>query len=168
MIIIDIILLIIILGAFIYGWRTGLIKAIGSLIGLVVGIILASRYFELVADWFLPLFKQNENLAKIAGFLAIFLAANIIIGILVTMLQGIFKIIPFLTTINRLAGAVIAIVAAIFSLGFLIIMIDKFPFNEFITRYFENSQIVPRLKAVAEFLTPFIPEALNEIKGVLK
>lgn len=168
MIIIDIILLIIILGAFIYGWQTGLIKAIGSLIGLVVGIILASRYFELVADWFLPLFKQNENLAKIAGFLAIFLAANIIIGILVTMLQGIFKIIPFLTTINRLAGAVIAIVAAIFSLGFLIIMIDKFPFNEFITRYFENSQIVPRLKAVAEFLTPFIPEALNEIKGVLK
>ena len=168
MIIIDIILLIIILGAFIYGWQTGLIKAIGSLIGPVVGIILASRYFELVADWFLPLFKQNENLAKIAGFLAIFLAANIIIGILVTMLQGIFKIIPFLTTINRLAGAVIAIVAAIFSLGFLIIMIDKFPFNEFITRYFENSQIVPRLKAVAEFLTPFIPEALNEIKGVLK
>src|SRR3989338_796042 len=168
MIIIDIILLIIILGAFIYGWQTGLIKAIGSLIGLVVGIILASRYFELVADWFLPLFKQNENLAKIAGFLAIFLSANIIIGILVTMLQGIFKIIPFLTTINRLAGAVIAIVAAIFSLGFLIIMIDKFPFNEFITKYFYNSQIFPKLKAVAEFLTPFIPEALNEIKGVLK
>ena len=168
MLIIDIILLIIIFGAFIYGWQTGLVKAIGSLIGLVIGVMLASRYFEFVARWLLPLFKNNENLAKIAGFLAIFLAVSIIVGTLIAVLQGIFKIVPFLTTLNRLAGAVIGILVAVFSLGFLIIMIDKFPFSELITGYFQNSQVVPWLKLVAEFLTPLIPQALKEIRGAIK
>lgn len=167
MLIIDIILLIILFGIFIYGWQTGLIKTIGGLIGLILGIILASRYFEVVAAWLLPYLDDRDNLAKIVGYLVVFVAVNLVIGLAVTILAGIFKFIPFLTTVNRLVGAVLALAAGVFGLGFLIIMVDKFPFSEFITHYFTNSEIVPWLVAAASYLTPLLPDAVDKVKGIL-
>ncbi len=167
MLIIDIILLIILLALLVYGWRTGLIKTVGGLIGLIVGIILASRYFQIVADWVLPIVDNRENLAKIIGYLVVFVAVNVIIGIFVSILTSIFKIIPFLTTLNRLSGAILGLIAGVFGIGFLIIMIDKFPFSEFVTKYFANSELVPCLVAVASYLTPLLPEAVEQAKGIL-
>jgi uncharacterized membrane protein required for colicin V production len=168
MLIIDIILLIIILGFFIHGWHSGFIKTIGSLIGLLVGIVLASRYFELVAEWLVGFTNGRENLAKIIGFLIIFVAVNVVVAILVVFLTNLFKIIPLMGTLNRLSGAILSLILGVFLIGFLIIMIDKFPFSEFITQYFEDSEVVPWLVAVAKYLTPLLPQAIEQIKGAVE
>ena len=168
MLIIDIILLIILLGFFIYGWQSGLIKTIGGVLGIVVGIIVAGKYYYLVADWLMPILEDKDNLARILGYLIVFVAVNVVMMVLVSVLTTVFKFVPFLTTLNRLAGAVLGLLGGTLAIGFLLIMIDKFPFAEFFTRYLEGSQIVPVIADVAGLLMPLLPEAFKEIKGILK
>lgn len=168
MLVIDIILLIILLGFFVYGWQSGLIKTVGGVLGIVVGIIVAGKYFQVVADWLMPILENRDNLAKILGYLIVFVAVNVVMMVLVSVLTSIFKFVPFLTSLNRLAGAILALLGGVLAIGFLLIMIDKFPFADFLAKYLEGSQIVPVIADVAGVLMPLLPEAVKEIKGILR
>ena len=67
-----------------------------------------------------------------------------------------------------MAGAVLGFVIGLFILGLIIIMIDKFPFADFIKPYLEESRLVPPLSKIAELILPLLPEVVKEIKGVLE
>ncbi|HRY63467.1 MAG TPA: CvpA family protein [Patescibacteria group bacterium] len=171
MLLIDIVLLIILLGFIINGWQLGLLKTLGALIGIIVGIILAGHFFMEASYWLAPMMGGRENLARIVSFLAIFIIANGVIAMGIWLLSSTLKLlsfIPFVKLIDHVGGALLGLVCGVFILGILIIMLDKYPMINFLTSYFEESKIVPYLAKGSSILTPLLPEAVKQIKGVLE
>jgi hypothetical protein len=83
----DIVLIVIL---FIFTWkgfRAGLVGAIGGFFGVIVGIWAGSHYMHQVGVWVMDVanFHDNEYLAAIIGFIAIFLAINITGSIIVNL-----------------------------------------------------------------------------------
>jgi len=173
MLIIDIILLILLLGFFIRGWQSGLIRMLAGLIGIVAGIVVAGHFYPVVAEWFIkmPFLVDKQNLTNVLSMVIIFLAVNGIIGMgayLVDRTFHIFSFIPFLKTINKISGALLGLIGGAFIFGWLITMLDKFPFADFINNYLINSEVVPYLLIVSNFIMPLWPTALEQIKGILE
>ena len=103
----DIAILVAIVVAAVIGLRTGIIKAVLSLAGLIVGVILAGRYYVLLSQQlsFIP----QASIAEIVAF------AIILIGVLIiaAVLAGLFKwaaSLVMLGWVNRLGGAVFGLV----------------------------------------------------------
>ena len=85
------------------GLRKGLIKAVLSLAGLIVGIVLAGHYYQPFSErlTFIP----NETLAKIAAFLIIVIGVLILATLLARLLTWAASAI-MLGWLNRLGGAI--------------------------------------------------------------
>lgn len=166
MLIIDIILLIIILGFFIRGWQKGLVRTLAGFIGLLLGVIIASHYHLQLADWLMTIsfLETKASLAKIISFAAIFFIVNGIIAFgafTVDKTFAILSFIPFLKTINRLAGAVLNLVAGIILIGLVMILLVEFPILGFIRPYLAESQIAPFLILIVKLLSPLWPEFIK-------
>ncbi|KKS40136.1 hypothetical protein A3H03_02385 [Candidatus Kuenenbacteria bacterium RIFCSPLOWO2_12_FULL_42_13] len=168
MLIIDIIILVILFGFIVWGWQTGLIKAVAVLIGVVLGIIVAGRYYAIVADFVLPYLKYNQNFAKIVGYLAVFAAVNLVIMLIVSVITGLLKLIPLMTTVNRLAGALVAFVGGVLAIGFILLILSSVPFSDFLSRYTENSILIPIVMDIFNFISPLVPKAIDELTATLK
>ena len=101
------------------GLRIGIIKAVLSLAGVIVGVILAGRYYVILSEQLT--FIPQENLAKIAAFAIILIGVMIITGVLASVLKWIASVV-LLGWVNRLGGAIFGFVlGAIFCSALLAI-----------------------------------------------
>ena len=82
----DVILLLVLFGFVMFGFMTGLIHALGALIGVVAGTAVASRVFVPLADKYSYFFAGNENVAKIVIFILVFVIVNRLVGLLFSSL----------------------------------------------------------------------------------
>jgi len=98
----DIVIAIILLVSIFIGLKIGLIKAILSLVGLILGIFLAGRFYESFAGvlTFLP-----DTAARVVAFILIILVVMIIITIIAALLDKLLSAI-MLGWVNHLGGAV--------------------------------------------------------------
>ena len=105
------------------GLKKGLVKTVFGIAGMVVGIILASRYYNLLAPNLT--FISQENLAKIAAFVIIVAAISLIANILGAIFK---KIVSMLTLgwVDRLSGAVLGLALGAISLGVTLALLIKF------------------------------------------
>jgi membrane protein required for colicin V production len=103
----DIIIIVILVISLVTGLRTGIIKAVLLLAGVVIGVILAGRYYLPLADnlTFIP----HEGATKILAFAIILIATMIVATIIGTLLTKIASAL-LLGWINRLGGAVLGLV----------------------------------------------------------
>lgn len=117
----DVIIIILLVIAAVSGLKTGLIKSVFSLIGLIVGVVLAGRFYTALAGNLT--FISDENIARIAAFIIIFLVVMIIatiLGIVVTRLVSAI----LLGWLNRLLGAVFSLIlGAIFIAAILAVWV---------------------------------------------
>ena len=170
MTILDFILLIIIFFFTFSGFWFGLVHALGALLGTVAGVLIAGNYFEQLQKIIQPLFMKNENLAKIVAFLIIFVIVDRLVGLVFWLINKIFKvlsIIPFLKTINRLAGAVLGFLEGAIVLGVVLIMIGKFPFANFIIPAIQTSNVAKWLIHIGKILAPLLPELVKQARSYL-
>lgn len=98
----DIIILVILVSATFTGLKTGIIKAVLSLAGLIIGVILAGRYYVPLAGQLT--FISQENVAKIVAFALILVGMMIIAGVLANLLKWAVSMV-MLGWVNRLGGA---------------------------------------------------------------
>ena len=125
MIWLDWVLLALLAFSVISGLMQGLVKTVFGIAGMIVGIMLAGRYYTLLAPnlSFIP----QENLAKIAAFLIIAAVVMVIAGILGIIFK---KIVSKLTLgwIDRLGGAILGLVLGSTSSGVGLTLLAKFSF----------------------------------------
>jgi len=115
----DIVIIVIIAIPTLIGLRIGMIKAVLSLVGVIVGIILAGRFYVALAEQLT--FIPQDNLAKIAAFAIILVVVMIIAGVLASVLKWIASVV-MLGWVNRLGGAIFGFVlGAIFCSALLAI-----------------------------------------------
>jgi len=167
----DIILLLILAGFVFYGLFFGLIKTLGSLAGVVVGAWVASHFYLQAFVWVEDLSFGYENLGKIIAFIIIFTVANRLTNLVFSILDRAFDfltIIPFLKTINRLAGAILGLVEGALVLGLLLYMSVRYtPLSTWFGQLLVDSQVAPRLLEFTEVLTPFFPEILEKLQSLI-
>lgn len=165
MIIFDIILLIILSGFIFYGLFFGLIRTLGSLIGMVGGLWFTFIFYLTVFDWVKNLFFGHELAGKIVTFLILFTLINRLVGFIFALLDRTFdliSIIPFLKTINRLSGACLGFVEGGLVLGLVLLYISQTSFSGWLN----GSQVAPFLIGFTKSFMTFLPGLLDKIKVI--
>jgi len=103
----DIVIIVVVIIATLWGLRIGIIKAVLSLAGLIVGVILAGRYYVPLSEQLA--FIPQASIAKIAAFAIILIGIMVIAGVLARFLKWTASIL-LLGWVNRLGGAVFGFV----------------------------------------------------------
>ena len=117
----DIVIIVAIAIATFLGLRIGIIKAVLSLAGLIVGVILAGLYYVPLSEQLA--FIPQANVAKIVAFAIILIGVMVIASVLAWLLKwAVSKM--MLGWVNRLGGAIFGLVlGAIFCSALLAIWV---------------------------------------------
>ncbi len=119
----DIVVIAVLVIAAIFGLRTGIIKAVLSLAGLIVGVILAGHYYVPLSEQLT--FISSATAAKIVAFAIILIGVMVIAGVLASLFKWAVSIV-MLGWVNRLGGAVFGLLlGAIFCSALLAIWVKS-------------------------------------------
>lgn len=167
---VDVILILIIFAFIAAGFFLGLIRSVGSLVGLAFGTWAAGHYFVPVADWLTPILRGNAATAKIVAFIIIFIIINRLVVLIFHFIDKAFhllSIIPFMKSINRLGGLILGAMEGILTIGLLIYIVAKFaPDSGFVMNNLNDSQVAHYLVAISKFVTILLPEAFDKITSI--
>jgi len=119
----DIGIIVIVGIATLIGLRIGIIKAVLSLAGVIIGVLLAGRLYPALAEQLT--FIPQENLAKIAAFAIILIGVMLAASILASVLRWLVSIM-MLGWINRLGGAAFGLVLGALFCSALLAIWTKF------------------------------------------
>ena len=119
----DIVILVVVVIATFLGLRIGIIKAALSLAGLIVGIILAGRYYVPLSELLSAI--PQADVAKVVAFAIILIGVMVIASVLAAVLKWIASVV-MLGWVNRLGGAVFGLVLGAMLCGALLATWVKF------------------------------------------
>ena len=119
----DIVILVAIAVAIVIGLRIGIIKAALSLAGVVVGVILAGRYYIPFSQQLS--FISQANVAKVVAFAIILIGVMVIAAVLAVLLKWTASAM-MLGWVDRLGGAVFGLVLGAIFCGALLAIWVKF------------------------------------------
>lgn len=170
--IIDYVLIAILAYFFFWGFSRGLIKAVGSFIGLIGAVVLTSRYFELVAARAAPYVRLegSPNIAKVIAFVVLLIGFNLVASLIVNLIARAYNtmaIVPGMKLTNRLLGAALGLIEGAIIVGLIVYVSSRFPFGTFIQSYLVDSRVAPIVLAISGVLQPLLPEAIRQIKGLI-
>jgi len=120
----DIIIAIILVYAFFRGYRSGFIKQLASLAGIIACILLSSKVSFLILPYLREWGSIPQNLVEPAAFITSFLLIFAVFMILGHMLQTIINTIK-LGLLNRLAGAALSIAKWFFIISVIINLLER-------------------------------------------
>lgn len=167
----DVILAILLSGFLFYGLFFGLVKVLGNLFGTIFGVILASRYYLLVYEALEKTFFGFENAGKVISFIIAFSLIRKVISVAVAALNTAFNlisIIPFLTTINRVGGAILGTLEGGMIIGTVLFLSSRYAIVEsFFGQWIIESRIAPLLIKIASILTPLMPDVLKSLNSLI-
>jgi membrane protein required for colicin V production len=117
----DIVLIIFLIASVVGGIINGFIRSLFGLVGLIIGVVLAGRYYVALADHLG--FIANTNTARIVAFIIIFAAVSLVAMLLGLIFNKIVSTIA-LGWLNRLLGGILGLfIGAIFIAALLIILV---------------------------------------------
>ncbi len=119
----DIVILVALAITALVGLKIGLIKAVLSLAGLILGVILAGRFYAPLSE--LLTFIPRASVAKIVAFAIILIGVMVIAGVLAMLLKWAASVM-MLGWVNRLGGAVFGSLLAAITCGALLAAWAKF------------------------------------------
>lgn len=118
----DIILVVVLIASAVGGLFSGLIKSVLNLAGLIVGVVLAGHYYNVLAG---ALTFVSGGVAKVLGFIIILVVILVLAGIAGTVLTKVASAIA-LGWVNRLGGTVFGLIMGGIWCGALLAMWVKF------------------------------------------
>ncbi|MDO8509621.1 MAG: CvpA family protein [bacterium] len=166
----DIVLLCIIGGFAAFGLWFGLVHTIGSLVGTVLGVYLASRYYEVAANWLIQTTGWGANTSKVIIFVIVFFLINRLVGLafwIVDKLLSIITHLPFISSVNRIFGAVFGALEGMIVLGIIFYFIARFPVGDGIMNALNVSKIAPYTIKIASILWPLVPDAIKVLQSTI-
>jgi len=155
----DIVLAVILAATFIIGLIKGLVKEILGVAAVLIGFIVASRYYMRPAAFFERLVRQ-PSVAKFLGFIAIFIAI-LIVGALAAFLLSKLMVGP-LRFLNHVFGGVVGLIEGILISGVFVFALLVFPVSR---RALADSKLAPYCYGLTRAMVELIPEDLkNQFK----
>ncbi len=151
----DIIVLLMLLIPIFIGWRRGLVGTVVPLVGLVVAIILAGRFYDSVAGWF-STWLDSPAQANLLGFAIIFVIV-LAAAMVVAAISREFLSLLLLGWVDRIGGLAFGLLIGGLVTGALLTMVTKF-FGSAVENTVTDS-------ALAGFLLDKVPFALYLLPG---
>ncbi len=160
------ILLIVIVGAFaLFGLFFGLVHTLGSLIGAVLGIIVATHFIEPTVEAF-GFLLGGGSIAKIVIFVILFLLVSRIVGLVFWVLEKIFglvSVVPFASSINRLLGGVFGFIEGSLVVGIVLFYAMQVLPEDTLLTLLQNSTVADAMVGMVSNMQLLFPESLRLI-----
>jgi len=161
----------IIIGAFgLFGLWFGLVRTVGSLLGTVLGIFLATRFYEPVANWVIGFTGWSQNFSKVIIFIIVFLLITKLVGVIFWLLEKALSVVthlPVIRGLDRILGLVFGIAEGAIFVGVVLYFIARFPLGSTFMQALAQSRIAPSLVKIASILLPLVPTAIKMIKSTV-
>ncbi len=163
---VDVILIVIIGGFAIAGYRAGFIHTLGSLVGTVLGVYFASRYYETFAALIMKWTGWEDNFSRILTFIVAFFIINRLIGLLFWFLDRTFGLVtrlPFIHSIDSMLGLVFGLLEGMIVIGISVYFINKFPVKADFMKSVAQSNVALYCVHFSSFLWPLLPKELVNV-----
>jgi len=156
---IDIVILVIVAVSTFTGLKRGIIKAALSLAGLIIGVILAGRYYSNLAG--LLTFIEQDTIAQGVAFAIILIGVMVIAGVLAAVLKWITSI-TMLGWANHLGGGIVGfLLGAIFCGSLLTLWVNFMTPPEVVRESSMANILLDRFPAVLALL----PDEFDAIRS---
>lgn len=169
MTILDVVVLLVLAVFFFKGFQMGLVRAVGSFIGLVVGLWVAGRYYQAMGDWLVG-WGLPQSFSAAAGYIVTFIVATWGVSILVWMADRVFKflaIVPGMKLVNNALGGVLLLIVGVLVVGVVLYVAGQFSAPGSSTKLaLERARVAPLVSAAAWVAAPLIPTAIEEYHRV--
>lgn len=125
----DVIIVCVLLGFALFGFWSGLLQSIGSIVGTLAGAYVAHQYFESIAPWVVERSGWSENTARIVVFFLLFAVITRLVGILFLLAEKFLHIlpIPFGRLFNKILGGIFGLTEGLIALGLFVYLLKRFP-----------------------------------------
>jgi membrane protein required for colicin V production len=157
----DIVILILLAVPTIIGLKMGIIKAVLSIVGVIVGVLLAGKFYEPLGAS-LPI--SDEGIAKIVAFAIILVAVMLAAAIAAIMLKKIVSAI-LLGWVNRLGGAILGFLIGAIFCGAILSVLGSFVANSDVVR---ESWLASVLLKTFPLVLVFLPDELDAVKSIFE
>ena len=148
----DIVIIVILVASIFIGGKTGLIKSLLSLVGLVVGINLAGRYYLTLAEQLT--FIPQEKVSHIVAFAIILIGVMVVAALAGWLLTKIVSAV-MLGWVNGLGGMAFGLVMAVLSVSTLLaIWVKFFGMNQVVSNSGLASLLLNQLPVILALLPP--------------
>lgn len=168
----DLGLIIIIAGFVINGLFKGIIKMIGAIVSLFLGIFIASRFYLIFYSWIATFISGTENVLKVVSFFIVLLLTSKIIELIFVLIEKLFKLaafIPGTKLINNILGAIFGLLLGSIFLGILIyIMLHYLDIGGSVSNLIDSSVVAPILLSINRLAVLLLPEPLKIISSFIQ
>ena len=143
----DLIAAVFLLGFFINGFRKGFILTLGHLVGIVAGVLSARWWSPVLAAKLgtLSTFGIPRGWFYVAASIILFFFVAEIVLVIASLLNTAFKIltiIPFLESLNKIAGAFLGFVVGVSFVGGVAYLVATSRIDPIVTSYFDGSHVI--------------------------
>ena len=153
----DIVILVALIVPTVIGLKRGVISAALSLVGLIVGVILAGNFYEQLGQ--LMAFIPNVAIANVIAFILIVAAAMLIAAVIARVLKSVVSAV-MLGWVDHLAGAIFGFILGAFFWGALLAIWVKFFGTAFIAESFVAEVLLDNFPVILRLL----PEEFNIVR----
>ncbi len=164
MTVIDIIILVLLALAVFKGIKDGLMRQLGGIVGLILGIFLAGRFSAMLSGWLHRVAPTlSENVVKVLSFIVIIVVVCLCVVLLSRLLEKVIKI-TTLGWINRLLGVLLSVSAVVLLIGVVISVIEYVNttwFTIISPEQMAKSKGVQIISSITDALFPYLKQLFN-------
>ncbi len=164
MTVIDIIILVLLALAVFKGIKDGLMRQLGGIVGLILGIFLAGRFSAMLSGWLHRVAPTlSENVVKVLSFIVIIVVVCLCVVLLSRLLEKVIKI-TTLGWINRLLGVLLSVSAVVLLIGVVISVIEYVNTTWFTIippEQMAKSKGVQIISSITDTVFPYLKQLFN-------
>ena len=154
---IDLLILVLVVGGGFLGWVNGVVKWLFTFLGLIVGVVVASRLYKTL-DWAIPL-VDSDGLRQFIIFVLILVAVSVgawILGRAVKMTLSILM----LGWVDRVAGMAVGLSVGLLGASAIALAVNSIPVDE-VQQAVEESLLASTLLDGTSFLRGLMPSEFD-------
>lgn len=155
---IDIVIVVFSGGLLVWGLLKGLTRMVMTIIALFVGLIFATRSYDVIGGWFVDL-VNNRSIAMMVGFVLAFLTVMVVFTLVANLLKKLLDSVN-LGCLDHALGGVLGLLSGILLSSILIISMTLFlPTGDTVLK---KSVLAPYVVEFSSVVVNMIPEDLRE------
>ena len=162
---VDIMIIVLVAGLGFMGWRNGVIRWAVTVIGGIIGLVLAGRLYTSVATLFSPV-SDSEGVQQVLGFGTIFVIALVVAWIIGRIIKTALNIV-MMGWIDNLAGLVLGAFGGVFAAAAIISVMGIVPSQSLEEAVAESSMAEPVIKGFG-VMRSLLPGEFDNVTDLFK
>jgi membrane protein required for colicin V production len=156
---IDLVIIAVIAWTTFAAFRAGLIREIVPLVAVILGAILASKFYDnLAAD--IDFLVDHEPTRKFIAYVAIFVGI-VVIGQIASMLLRTTATLLMLGPLDHVGGAVVGFIKGLLFVEILIFAATSFPVSDGVTKAMNDSALAPFFIEQVPLMKSLMPDEVK-------